>query len=76
LSVAQALAGAGLAVGAKAGIKQRFARGDIRRTLAADRERRGIGEAGNRDVPQSSHGMSVLASHGRGAGVRCQQIGR
>jgi len=56
LSVAQALASARLAVGAKAGIEQRFTRGDIRGTLAADRERRGIGKAGNRDVSQSSHG--------------------
>jgi hypothetical protein len=68
LSVAQALAGARLAVGAKAGIEQRFARGDIRGTLAADRERHCIGKAGNRDVPQNSHGMSILASCGRGTG--------
>jgi hypothetical protein len=42
-AVAQALAGARLAVCAKAGIEQRFARNGIRGTLAADRERSGVG---------------------------------
>ena len=43
-SVAQALAGAQMAVFAKAGIEQRFTRDDVRGALRADRERSGIGE--------------------------------
>ena len=42
-SVAQALAGARMAVVAKAGIQQRLARSDVRGPLAADRERSGVG---------------------------------
>ena len=41
-SVAQALAGARMAVVAKAGIQQRFARSDVRGPLRTDRERSGI----------------------------------
>ena len=63
-SVAQALAGARMAVRAKAGIEQRFTRDDVRGSLRTDRERRGIGFEGNRGVPQSSHGTSVLAPAG------------
>src|SRR6266446_4846193 len=74
LSVAQALAGAQLAVGAKAGIEQRFTRNDVRGTLRTDRERSGVGYEGNGGLPQSSngglpqssHGTSVLAATGRG----------
>ncbi len=40
---AQALTSARLAVCAKAGIKQRFARSGVRGALAADRERSGVG---------------------------------
>ena len=40
-SVAQALAGARMAAFAEAGIQQRFARGDVRGALGADRERSG-----------------------------------
>ena len=43
-SVAQALAGARMAVVAKAGIQQRFARSDVRGSFRTDRERSGIGE--------------------------------
>jgi len=46
LSVAQALARAQLAVDAESRIEQGLARNDVRGTLAADRERSGIGEAG------------------------------
>ena len=47
-SVAQALAGAHMAVVAKAGIQQRFTRNDVRGPLRTDRERSGIGEEGSR----------------------------
>jgi hypothetical protein len=40
---AQALAGAGIAIFAKAGIEQRFAPSDIRGALCADREPGGAG---------------------------------
>src|SRR5258707_5358807 len=64
-SVAQALAGARMAVVAKAGIEQRLARSDVRGPLAADRERSGVRCEGNRGLPQSSHGTSVPARNGR-----------
>jgi hypothetical protein len=67
-SVAQALAGAGMAVGAKAGIKQRFTRNDVRGTLRTDHERSSVGGKGNGGLAQSSHGTSVLASNGGEAG--------
>ena len=60
-SVAQALAGALLAVLAKAGIEQRFTGGDVGSTLAADRERSGIPGRCELWLPRSSHGTSVLA---------------
>ena len=43
-SVAQALAGARMAVFAKAGIQQRFTRSDVRGSFRTDRERSGFGE--------------------------------
>jgi hypothetical protein len=64
VSVAQALAGARMAVFAKAGIKQRFARNDIRGSFRTDRERSGIGVVGNLGLPQLGHGTSVLAATG------------
>jgi hypothetical protein len=74
-SVAQALAGALMAVFAKAGIEQRFTRNEVRSSLGTDRERSGIREEGNGGVSQGSHGTSVPASRRRqAAGKRCQQI--
>ena len=61
-SVAQALAGAHMAVSAKAGIQQRFARDDVRGSLRTDRERSGIGGEGNSGLSNSSHGTSVLTA--------------
>src|SRR6202166_4666461 len=58
-SVAQALAGARMAVFAKAGIEQRFAHHDVRGTLRPDHERSGVGNEGNLGLPQSGHGTSV-----------------
>ncbi len=66
-SVAQALAGARMAIIAKAGIQQRFARSDVRGSFRTDRERSGIGEEGSSGVPQSSHGTSVPARNGKPA---------
>ena len=66
-SVAQALAGARMAVVAKAGIQQRFTRGDVRGSLRTDRERSGIGDEGSSGLPQSSHGTSVPARNGKSA---------
>ncbi|BBC03115.1 hypothetical protein BE61_85800 [Bradyrhizobium elkanii USDA 61] len=63
-SVAQALAGARLAIRAKAGIQQRFACDDVRATLRTDRERGGISDEGNGGVPSCSHGTSVPACNG------------
>src|SRR5258707_9103245 len=63
-SVAEALAGAHLAVCAKAGIQQRFACNDVRCPLRADREWSGISGEGNRGLSQSSHGTSVLTANG------------
>jgi hypothetical protein len=60
-SVAQALAGAAMAVLAKAGIQQRFTGGDVGSTLGTDRERSGIRVEGNLYLPKSSHGASVPA---------------
>ena len=74
-SVAQALAGAQMAVVAKAGIEQRLAHSDVRGALGADREPGGVGGEGNGGLPQSSHGTSVLASGGTGPAARCQYIG-
>ena len=62
-SVAQALAGAHMAVCAKAGIEQRLARNDVRGTFRTDHERSSAGE-GNGVFRKSSHGTSVLASGG------------
>src|SRR6202795_166392 len=73
-SVAQALASAHMAGLAKAGIEQRLARHDVRCSLAADRERSGVGVKGNLGLPQGSHGTSVPASIGHLATERCQQI--
>ena len=73
-SVAQALSCARMAVVAKSGIKQRFARHDVRGSLAADHERSGIGCWGNLGLSQGSHGTSVPASGGHAAPERCQQI--
>src|ERR1700687_3769724 len=67
-SIAQALAGAQAAVFAKAGIEQRFTRSDVRGSLAADRERSGVGIKGNGGLPHGSHGTSVLAPN-RSGGV-------
>jgi hypothetical protein len=53
-----------MAVLAKAGIQQRFARDDVGRSLRADRERSGVRDEGNTGLPQSSHGTSVLAANG------------
>src|SRR5258705_9243341 len=74
LSVPQALAGAHLAVGAKAGIEQRLARDDVRGALAADRERSGVGNEGNGGLPQGSHGTSVLAPDRGGGPSGCLRI--
>ncbi len=63
-SVTQALAGARMAVVAKAGIQQRFTRGDVRGLLRTDRERSGIGDEDSNGLPQSSHGTSVPARNG------------
>ena len=71
-SVAQALAGARMAVRAKAGIQQRFARSDVRGTFRTDHERSGVGNEGSRGVPQSSHGTSVLAPADVKSAERCQ----
>ena len=60
----EALAGAHMAVVAKAGIKQRFPRNDVGRALRTDRERSGFRGEGDVGLPQGSHGTSVLASHG------------
>src|SRR6185437_16072745 len=73
-SVAQALAGARMAVVAKAGIQQRLARGDVRGSLCTDCERSGIGDEGSSGLPQSSHGTSVPASTARQAAKRCQKF--
>ena len=51
-SVAQALAGAHMAVLAKAGIQQRFTRDDVGSPLRTDRERSGFRGEGNRGLPQ------------------------
>ncbi len=75
-SVAQALAGAHMAVVAKAGIQQRLARSDVRGSFRTDRERSGIGDEGSSGLPQSSHGTSVPAPNGREAAERCQKIGK
>jgi hypothetical protein len=63
-SVAQALAGAGMAVCAKAGIQQRFTRNDVGCSFRTDRERNSIRSKGDRGLPQFGHGTSVLACHG------------
>ena len=73
-SVAQALAGAQMAVFAKAGIEQRLTRHDVRCSFRTDSERSGVGVKGNLGLPQSSHGTSVPASIGHVATERCQQI--
>src|SRR6185437_6447949 len=61
-SVTQPLAGAHLAVGAKAGIEQRLARDDVRRPLRADREWNRVPGETNGVFGQGSHRTSVLAS--------------
>src|ERR1700761_1156953 len=61
-SVAQALAGARMAVVAKAGIQQRFTRDDVGSPLRTDRERSGFRSEGNGGLPQIGHGTSVPAS--------------
>jgi hypothetical protein len=53
-----------MAVSAKAGIQQRFTRDDVRCPFRTDRERNSVTGEGNRGLPQSSHGTSVLASKG------------
>src|SRR5258708_38676837 len=53
-----------MAVVAKAGIQQRFTRNDVRCPLRTDRERSSIRNEGNRGLPQSSHGTSVLTPNG------------
>ena len=58
-SVAQALAGALMAVVAKAGIQQRLARRDVGGTLAADHERSGSPIRRSRRRAKSGHGTSV-----------------
>jgi hypothetical protein len=45
--VAQALAGAHIAIRAKTDVEQRFTRDDVRRAFAPDRERRGVGSESN-----------------------------
>ena len=60
-SVAQALAGAVMAVLAKAGIQQRFTGGDVDSTFRTDRERSGFRSEGDLWLPKSSHGASVPA---------------
>src|SRR5215475_7117635 len=60
-SVAQALAGARVAVLAKAGIEQRFASRGVGSPLRTDRERSGLRDEASLSGPNSSHGTSVLA---------------
>ena len=64
-SVAQALAGARMAVIAKAGIQQRFTRNDVRCPFRTDRERSGIGGEGNRWFSEKQSWHVSLHSHGR-----------
>src|SRR5438445_638395 len=66
-SVAQALAGAHLAILAKAGIEQRFTGDDVRSPLRTDRERSSFRGEGDFGLPKSSHGTSVPAANGESA---------
>jgi hypothetical protein len=63
-SVAQALAGAHMAVLAKAGIEQRFTGDDVRGLLRTDRERSGLRGEDSPGLAQGSHGTSVPAANG------------
>ena len=60
-SVAQALAGAHMAVHAKAGIQQRFTRNDVRGTFRTDHERSGVGAA------LMNHALAAARAAGHGA---------
>ena len=60
-SVAQALAGAAMAVLAKAGIEQRFTHRGVGSTFRTDRERSGFRSEGDLWLANSSHGASVPA---------------
>ena len=63
-SVAQALAGARMAVRAKAGIQQRFTRNDVRGTLRTDRERSGgRDEVGDNVTAVSSWRDPLVSAH-------------
>jgi hypothetical protein len=68
-SVTQVLAGAQMAVVAKAHIKQRFTRNDVRSLLRTDRERSGSRGEGKSGLPRGSHGTSVSTARGRHAAL-------
>lgn len=59
--VAEALAGAAMAILAKARIEQRFTHRDVGSTFRTDRERSGFRSEGDLWLPRSSHGASVPA---------------
>jgi hypothetical protein len=58
-SVAKALAGTSLAIGAKAGVQQPFARRDVADLLRTDRERSRGESQGRQGNGNSGHGASV-----------------